>query len=217
MFGEAISRSKLALRLKSERSMASPLPADPAPTTATRSASPPPLADLWREHRARLRAYVARRVRDADAVDDIVQDIFLKAQTGLRALRAEGRVAAWLYRVAANAIADHFRAQRPMQELPADLAAPEVERDCTAELARCIAPFVADLPETYRTALRLSEIDGLPQREVAVRLGLSLSGAKSRVQRGRRLLRERFRECCEIEAAGGGLDCAPRAPGRGCR
>lgn len=192
-----------------------PSPADPAPIERTKVA-PARLVAVWREHRTRLRAYVARRVRDTDAVDDIVQDIYVKAHTGLPALRSEERIAAWLYRIAANAIADRFRARRPTEELPEDLPAPEQERDCTAELARCVEPFMAGLPETYREALRLSEIEGLPQREVAKRLGLSLSGAKSRVQRGRRLLRERLLDCCEIEAIVGGLDCTPRRAGCGC-
>jgi RNA polymerase sigma-70 factor (ECF subfamily) len=192
-----------------------PRPPDPAPI-AQASAAPAPLVALWREHRARLRAFVARRVRDADAVDDIVQDIYVKAHTGMHALRSPERIAPWLYRIAANAIADHYRALRPTEELPEDLPAPEQERDFTAELARCVAPFLAGLPETYRAALELAEIDGLPQREVAERLGLSLSGAKSRVQRGRKLLRERFLECCDIEATAGGLDYAPRPRSCGC-
>lgn len=140
----------------------------------------------------------------------------MKAHTGLHALRSQQRIVPRLYRIAANAIADHFRAQRPTEELPEDFPAPERERAFTAELARCVAPFLAGLPETYREALQLSEIDGLPQREAAERLGLSLSGAKSRVQRGRRLLRERFLECCEIEATAGGLDYAPRRRSCGC-
>lgn len=191
------------------------LPPDPAPIAPAKAAAGS-LAAVWREHRARLRAYVARRLRDADAVDDVVQDIYVKAHTGLHALRSQERIAPWLYRIAANAIADHFRAQRPTEELSEDLPAPERERDLTAELARCVAPFLAGLPETYRAALQLSEIDGLPQREVAERLGLSPSGAKSRIQRGRKLLRERFLECCEIEATVDGLDYAPRPRSCGC-
>lgn len=192
-----------------------PRPPDPAPI-AQANAAPAPLVALWRERRARLRAFVARRMRDADAVNAIVQDIYVKAHTDLHALRSEERIAPWLYRIAANAIADHFRAQQPNEELPEDRPAPEQQRDCTAELARCVAPFLAGLPETYRAALQLSEIDGLPQREVGERLGLSLSSAKSRVQRGRKLLRERFLECCEVEAIAGGLDCTPRTNTCGC-
>jgi RNA polymerase sigma-70 factor (ECF subfamily) len=161
--------------------------------------------DLWSEHRSRLRGYIAKRVREDDAVDDILQDVFLKASENLHTLRSRGSVAAWLYRIAANAIVDHYRSRKPWEELPVDVAAPESERDYIAELATCLQPLITDIPETYRTALVLSEIEGLPQREVANRLGISLSGAKSRVQRGREKLRQRLLDCCEIETGRGGI------------
>jgi RNA polymerase sigma-70 factor (ECF subfamily) len=158
-----------------------------------------PMTELWRQHRAALRGYIARRVREADAVDDILQEVFLKAYTGLHAVKSPGSVAAWLYRIAAHAVADHYRARRPVETLPEQMAAPAPERDAIAELAACLQPLIDRLPATYRTALVMSEIDGLPQREVADRLGLSLSGAKSRVQRGREHLRRLLTECCDIE------------------
>ncbi len=163
------------------------------------------LTDLWTEHRSRLRGYIAKRVREDDAVEDILQDVFLKASESLHSLRSHGSVAAWLYRIAANAIVDHYRSRKPWEELPVDLAAPESGRDYIAELATCLQPLIAEVPETYRTALVLSEIEGLPQREVAERLNLSLSGAKSRVQRGREKLRQRLLDCCEIETGRVGI------------
>jgi RNA polymerase sigma-70 factor (ECF subfamily) len=144
-------------------------------------------------------------VREDDAVDDILQDVFLKASENLHSLKSRGSVAAWLYRISANAIVDHYRSRKPWEELPVDVVAPESERDYVAELATCIQPLIADLPETYRTALVLSEIEGAPQREVADRLSLSLSGAKSRVQRGREKLRQRLLDCCDIETGRGGI------------
>jgi RNA polymerase sigma factor (sigma-70 family) len=105
----------------------------------------------------------------------------------------------------ANAIVDHYRSQKPWEELPVDIAAPESKRDYVAELATCLQPLIAEMPETYRTALVLSEIEGLPQREVADRLNISLSGAKSRVQRGREKLRQHLLDCCEIETGRAGI------------
>lgn len=165
------------------------------------------MTDLWKKHHARLRSYVAKRVREHDAVDDILQDVFLKANAGLHTVKAQGAIPAWLYRVAANSIADHYRSQRPWDELPGDdeLAAPEPERDHVAELAACLHPLIADLPESYRSALLLSEIEGLPQKEVAHRLGISLSGAKSRVQRGKEKLRQRVLDCCHVEIGRSGI------------
>jgi RNA polymerase sigma-70 factor (ECF subfamily) len=164
-----------------------------------------PMADFWQEHRTRLRGYIAKRVRENDAVEDILQDVFLKAHTSLHTLKSHGSTASWLFRIAASAIADYYRSQKPWDELPDDLAAPEPERDYVTELATCLQPLIADLPETYQSALMLSEIQGLPQKEVANRLGISLSGAKSRVQRGREKLRQRLLDCCDIETGRGGI------------
>lgn len=165
------------------------------------------ITDFWQEHKTRLHGFIARRVRDRDAVDDILQEVFLKADRGLHAVKSPGSISAWLYRIAANAIADHYRAQLPWEELPDDdeLAAPAPERNYVAELATCLQPLIAELPVTYRSALLLSEIEGLPQKEVALRLGLSLSGAKSRVQRGRDKLRQKLLACCDIETGQGGV------------
>jgi RNA polymerase sigma-70 factor (ECF subfamily) len=164
-----------------------------------------PMTDFWLEHRSRLRGYIAKRVCESDAVDDILHEVFLKVNASLHTVKSHGSISAWLYRIAANTIADHYRAQKPWEELPDEVAEPEPERDYIAELATCLQPLIADLPETYRTALVLSEIEGLPQREVAEQLNISLSGAKSRVQRGREKLRQRLLDCCDIETGCGGI------------
>jgi RNA polymerase sigma-70 factor, ECF subfamily len=163
------------------------------------------IADLWLEHKDRLRNYIARRVRDRHVADDVLQDVFLKAHASLHTVTSPGSVSVWLFRVAANAIADHYRTHKPAEELPEDLSAPEQERDYVVELAACLQPMIAGLPDIYRVALTLSEIEGITQREVADRLGISVSGAKSRVQRGREKLRERLSQCCEIETGQNGI------------
>jgi RNA polymerase sigma-70 factor, ECF subfamily len=169
------------------------------------------ISDLWDEHKARLRGYVARRVRDPGAVEDILQDTFIKAHENLHTLRSPGSAVPWLYRIAAHAIADHYRSREQWMALPEELAAPEPEINRAAELATCLQPLINELPEAYRSALMLSEIDGLPQKEVATRLGLSYSGAKSRVQRGRVQLRQRLHDCCVIETDHYGVvDYEPR-------
>lgn len=79
--------------------------------------------------------------------------------------------------------------------------------------------MVATLPSSSRTALVLTDLEGMTQREAAERSGLSLSGMKSRVQRARRQLKETFLECCRIELdrRGGIVDFSlaeVRAPSR---
>lgn len=163
-----------------------------------------------------LRAFVSRRVREVE-VDDVLQDVFVRLQRGVGALQDEHRLEAWVYRVARSAIVDQYRA-RQRHPLTADPDVPEqtVEADeaseAEQELARCIPGFVRALPEPYREALTLTELQGLTQKEAAERLGVSLSGMKSRVQRGREKLREAFDACCHIalDARGRAMECVPR-------
>jgi len=177
---------------------------------------------IWREYHARLTGFVARRVRDPGTAQDIVQDVFLKTQEKLGDLRSRERLGGWLFRIARNAIVDHYRARRPEEELPAELAAPSDDDDEQArrDIGACLIPMVESLPTAYREAVVLSELAGRPQKEIARRLGLSLSGAKSRVQRGRALLKEKLLACCRIERDGRGraIDYEVRGGGPcGCR
>ena len=154
---------------------------------------------FWHEYKSRLHSYIMYRVQDKHAADDILQEVFLKAHTNLQTVRTPGNIQSWLFRIAKNVIVDHYRSQKPWVEIPEYVAAAEAERNYVAELATCLQPLIDELPEIYRSALMLSEIKELPQKEVAARLGISLSAAKARVQRGREKLRWRVVDCCDIE------------------
>ena len=168
---------------------------------------------LWRAYREQLLAFVRRHVDDDAAAEDLLQEVFLRMH---RNAEDPANPRAWLYRVTRNAIADHYRARRPNEALPDGLAAPEPDGSERAvrELAECLRPMIARLPERYRTAVYLSEVEGRTQRQVAEHEGISLSGAKSRVQRGRARLRAMLTDCCAIEQdrAGRIRDYAPRGP-----
>jgi RNA polymerase sigma-70 factor (ECF subfamily) len=88
------------------------------------------------------------------------------------------------------------------------------EGDAGQELASYLAPFIAMLSSPYREALTLTELEGLSQSAAAQMLGVSLSGMKSRVQRGRARLRELLDACCEIalDSRGHVLSFEPRSP-----
>jgi RNA polymerase sigma-70 factor (ECF subfamily) len=176
---------------------------------------------LYAEVADRLRPFLARRVPAGD-VEDILQDVFLRMQRGLAALRDEDRFGAWMFQVARSAAAEHgrTRARHPLVGDP-DLAnaepaagTEEDDREAVRALSACVAPFVARLPSPYREAITLVELEGLTAREAAELAGISLSGMKSRVQRGRVQLRALFEECCEIalDARGKVTAAVPRAP-----
>ncbi len=161
---------------------------------------------VWQEYHWRLRAFIRSRVADDAAADDLLQTVFLKIHTGLQSLKDEAKLRSWLYQIARNATVDYYRAKTPTAEIPESLAHPQNDPSTvvTQELAQCLEPMIAKLPEKYRRAIVLSEIEGLTQKELAETEGLSLSGAKSRVQRGRALLKEMLSDCCRIEFDHGG-------------
>ena len=160
------------------------------------------VASIWEQLSEDLRAFIRRRVPDDATADDLLQDVFVRIHERLDQLGEDERVAAWVYRIARNRIADHYRQQRPSAPLP-ELAAEEPEpSDVPLRnqlVGAWLAAMIEQLPDTYRDAVRMVELEGLSQVEVARRLGLSVSGAKSRVQRGRAELRRILDRCCHVE------------------
>lgn len=157
--------------------------------------------EIWHAYQARIRGFIASRIDDKSVVDDLLQEVFIKIHTRLEQLDDNERLGSWLYQITRNAINDHYRNRRPEQLFDESLVDHEdisVEQ-ARRELEACFLPMIEGLPETYREAVRLSEIDGLTQKEVAERLGLSLSGVKSRVQRGRQQIRGMMESCCQLE------------------
>ncbi len=177
-----------------------------------------------RELEQRLRPFIARRVPPSD-LDDVMQEVFLRIQRSLPSLRDEDRFVPWLYAVARSAIVESHRERGRQPRLdPSGDPGAEAEREGTEpsaleqELAGYLLSYVAALPAPYREALTLTELDGLTQKAAADALGITLSGMKSRVQRGRERLRELFEACCRIgvDARGRVIECEPRETS-GCR
>ncbi|MGB8332772.1 MAG: sigma-70 family RNA polymerase sigma factor [Polyangiales bacterium] len=176
---------------------------------------------VWRELEAKLRPFVAKRVPEAE-VDDVVQEVFVRMQRGLPSLRDDQRFGPWVYQVARSAIVDHVRTMarhpRATGEPPEPSHHPDDRHDGAAEreVAMYAALFVSMLPSPYREALTLTELEGLTQKEAAEMLGLSLSGMKSRVQRGRGKLRTALEDCCHIalDARRRVIGCEPRPNGK---
>ena len=167
---------------------------------------------------AAVREFVGRRARAPQDAEDITQETLLRLYRGASGLKDERSLEAWMYRIARSAIIDHYRRAAVR---PAPIATDQFEPIAAVEadpqrpdamLAACLTPLLARLPISYRTALELTDLGGLTQDEAASRLGLSTSGMKSRVQRGRRLLRNEVTKCCRIEldARGALSDATPR-------
>lgn len=168
---------------------------------------------LWEDFAPPLRTFLARRVPVGVDPDDLLQDVFLRVVRHLGTLRGTDRPEAWLFQIARNALRDALRARQRRDsrtgsleiDVPAE-AEPEPEQLAEAALAPCLTGMIRRLAEPYRTALELTSLEGLTQADAAKRAGVSVSGMKSRVQRGREQLRQMLVRCCEIDVdARGGV------------
>lgn len=162
-----------------------------------------------------LRAFIRARVSDRADAEDVAQDVFLKVFRGRGTLRSPAKLNAWLYRTARSAIIDYYRKRRPTEEVPASLASEtELPDDVGKRLQRSVRRFMATLPDAYRRPLELAEVEGLTARAVATELGLTETAAKSRIARGRAMLREKLTRCCnfEFDPFGQIVDFQQRAP-----
>lgn len=178
---------------------------------------------VWSTLSDDLRRFIRRRVSDEHVADDLLQETFVRIHQHIGTLDQGDRLTAWVYRIARNVIHDHFRRRGPAA---VDIAntEPAAEQSDRWDPLRgrshvWMDELIQQLPEPYREAVRLSEIEELTQQQVAERLGLSLSGTKSRIQRGRRKLKDMLDQCCawEFDRRGNLTGCDPRPDRTACR
>lgn len=171
----------------------------------------------WQPFVDELRAFVHKRVNDPHTADDLAQDVLVKFAREVATNGPLANPAAWLFTTARHAVIDHYRTRRPTQALEAvpEVAEPEADGADLQRLQASFRTFVHALPGKYREALLLTEFEGLTQQQLADRLGVPLSTAKSRVQRGRAELAKALHDCCtfELDRRGGVVDYQRRQPG----
>lgn len=172
---------------------------------------------VWDAFHTPLFQFIRRRVADESIAEDLLQEVFLKIHQHGNSLKDAQRLESWIYQITRNLIIDHYRSHRQLMtsldtgealDLPEDLP----DDDIVGELLPCIRAMVLALPEQDRQALILTEYQGLTQKELGERLGLSFSGAKSRVQRAREKLKQALLTCChfELDRRGHILNYQPR-------
>lgn len=160
-----------------------------------------------------LLGYVTKKVKDRAVAEDIVHDVFLKVQLKSIQLKDNEKMLGWIYSVTRNTIIDHFRFQSKVIKA-GDVDWETDKQELNQCVERCLEEKLATLPEKYREAIELSEVQGLSQLELARRLNISYSGAKSRVQRARQMLKEMMeREYhLKLDNYGNVIRCENRLP-----
>lgn len=178
---------------------------------------------IWHQLSDRLRQFVRSRVKSAADVDDIVQTVFLRIHSKFDSLRQTDRLDAWVFQITRNAISDHLRKTGPNRDVTQDdvtslLAQSDnaLSDNVNAEIAGCLGPLMERLPEDQRRALSMYELEGVSQKDIAKFESISLSGAKSRVQRGRKSLEVMLKACCVFQFDGRGNVMEYRATDANC-
>lgn len=156
---------------------------------------------IWKQYHSKLHAFINKRVNNPSVADDILQEIFIKIQSQIKTLKWAGKIQAWIYQIARNAIIDYYRTHKPDSELPESLSAPVPEPDDTArqEIIDGLLLMIRKLPPHYREFVMMSEIEGLKQAEVAAIQKVTISCAKARIQRGRARLKKMLLQCCHFK------------------
>ncbi len=169
-------------------------------------ADPRTFDEIYAANRARITRYLARLVGETEA-EDLGQEVFAKVSRGLDGFQDRANIVTWIYRIATNTALDRlrspaFKAMEPVEdvELTALEVGPKVptveQQAIKQEMSACVRRMLDRLPETYRTAIMLSEVEGFKDREIADILGVRLSAAKITLHRARARLKRVLSENC---------------------
>ncbi|NEO32655.1 MAG: RNA polymerase sigma factor SigZ [Symploca sp. SIO3C6] len=170
---------------------------------------------LWQEYSNQLRQFLLSRVNNQIDVDDLLQEILIKTYQNLNSIKEQEKLLSWLFQIARNTLIDYYRKssldtwrQRIAGEEMLIEGEPQQYEQVRQELTNCIRPFLNQLPPKYREAIEAVDLQGISQKELAIELGLSYSALKSRVQRGRNMLKAMFDQCChyKLDARGNLID-----------
>jgi len=156
---------------------------------------------VFQQYEQELLSFINKRLKEKSYSNDVLNDVLLKVYHNCEKLPKLKNNRAWLYQITRNALYDYFREQQKRNQLEEKY--PYQDEAPDEELYQLLAPLLPSmirmLPKQYAEPLHMSDIDEIPQQQIAEKLGISLSGAKSRIQRGRAKLRALFFECCYLE------------------
>jgi len=143
--------------------------------------------------------YVRKRINQQEDAEDLTQEVFYKLSKSENG--EVDNVKSWVYTIAKNTITDFYRKKKVLTEEINDLSSEEEYKDDNAlkELGGCVSAYIAELPDEYRHILELSEMQGVPQKEIAKQLGMNYVTVRSKIQRGRKKLKDLFTACCSFK------------------
>lgn len=156
----------------------------------------------WAALRKQLCLFICNRTPNGEDAEDILQEVLLRIHANYDSVRDLKKLESWMYQIARHSIIDYYRSSRPESELVEEILVADEEDlpdSAAQDLAPAILQIIQTLPPVYRVALTRVDLEGGSQAEVAESLHVSLSTLKSRVQRGRQMIRANLLACCHFE------------------
>ncbi len=152
---------------------------------------------VFQEYRDILARFIKSRVKDPLDSEELLSQVMMKIYDNCEKVQGIRNTEAWLIAIARNTITDYFREQqrKPVALMPVNIAS-EDQKNFLHELEQCVPSLIEKLPEKYAEPLAAYELKGIPQKQLAIDYQMSESGLKSRVQRGRKMLKDLFAEYC---------------------
>lgn len=156
---------------------------------------------IWQAYGKEILHYFQRKTQNTQTAQDLRQDVFIRVHQHISKLEDTAKVQQWLSVISRNVLHDHWKREQRLRRTEEQVAAEPLEDDRAFQsmAQTCVENMIGTLPHTYAQPLQWSDIEGFPQQQIADGLGLSLSGAKSRVQRGRQMLKDAIMACCRVE------------------
>lgn len=157
--------------------------------------------EIWKIYHKQLLGFISSKISNKETAQDVLHEVFIKIHSKMHTLNDITKMRAWIYQITRNTIIDYYRKHKSKEEIPlwVDEEFQNSDEVLKEELSFCLGYLIGKLPQKYKTAIQISEIEGKTQQELADYENITLAGAKSRVQRGRDILKHMIFDCCELE------------------
>jgi RNA polymerase sigma-70 factor (ECF subfamily) len=157
---------------------------------------------IWESVSKDLKSFIISRIKSEVEADDILQELYIKMHENINSLKSREKIRPWIYQITRNLIADHFRETTRVlnnDEIRSSVMPVSSPQKFMTQAISDMVTMMDSLPPEYCEALCLTELEGMSQKDYALKLGISYSGAKSRVQRARFMLRDMLMKCCHYQ------------------
>lgn len=156
------------------------------------------VSSLWIEYKSGLKYYILKKIKNEDLADELSHEVLMKIYKSCCSGNEINNIRSWMYQIAHNTVIDHLKKENKFTEGVTERFESDIN-NIYEDAEKFVEPLIKLLPDKYALPLLMSDIEGINQIEVSRKMNLSLTATKSRIQRARKLLKEKIIECSNLE------------------